>query len=328
MLALAGIIICISAPSFAQKTIRLQSPDASIEYIFQIKDHQPVYSVVYKGKNLIKNSALGWSFLEKGSFQNNLKILPVSFSEATEKYELPLGKSSLVNTHYKQVIIPLEERKAGIKLNLIARAFNDGLAFRYEVPEQKNWKTFSLTDEHTEFKLEGDPKVRALFLPGYTTSHEGEYSYLPWSKVKEDTLMDMPALFEFPSNTYMAITEAALLDFAGMYLCKQNGILRGRLSPLPGQQDIKVKARLPHQSPWRVLMISDRISALIESNILTSLSPPCKIKDVSWIRPGKTTFPWWNGSIIPDTTFAPGNNFENNQYYIDFCARMDWNIIQ
>src|SRR6478672_287327 len=322
MLALVGIITCIGNQAYAQKTIRLQSPDASIEYVFQLKDHQPVYSVVYKGKNLIKNSALGWSFLEKGSFRNNLKVLPVSFSEATEKYELPLGKTSTVNAHYKQVIIPLEEMNAtGRKLNVIVRAFNDGIAFRYEVPEQHNWKAYSLTEENTEFKLEGDPKVRALFLPGYTTSHEGEYSYLPWSKVREDTLMDMPALFEFPGNTYMAITEAALLDFAGMYLCKQNGILRSKLSPLPGQQDIKVKATLPHQSPWRVLMISDRIGALIESNILTTLSPPCKIKDVSWIRPGKTTFPWWNGSIIPDTTFAPGNNFENNQYYIDFCAR-------
>jgi alpha-glucosidase len=320
-LLLFNILLFAGYQGYAQKFIHLSSPDGRIEYVFQIRNNLPEYSVLYKGKALIKNSGLGWSFLEKGSFRNNLKVLPVSFSEATEKYELPLGKSSLVNAHYKQVIIPLEERKAGIKLNLIARAFNDGLAFRYEVPEQNNWKAFSLTDEHTEFKLEGNPKVRALFLPGYTTSHEGEYSYLPWSNVKEDTLMDMPALFEFASNTYMAITEAALLDFAGMYLCKQNGILRGRLSPLPGQQDIKVKARLPHQSPWRVLMISDRIGALIESNILTSLSPPCKIKDVSWIRPGKTTFPWWNGSIIPDTTFAPGNNFENNQYYIDFCAR-------
>jgi alpha-glucosidase len=319
---LFNILLFAGYQGYAQKLIHLSSPDGRIEYVFQIRNSLPEYSVLYKGKALIKNSGLGWSYLEKGSFRNNLKVLPVSFSDATEKYELRLGKTSSVNAHYKQVIIPLEEKTVpGRKLNLIARAFNDGLAFRYEVPEQKNWKAYTLTEENTQFKLEGDPKLRALFLPGYTTSHEGEYSYLPWSKVKEDTLMDMPALFEFPGNTYLAITEAALLDFAGMYLCKQNGILRSRLSPLPGQQDIKVKARLPHQSPWRVLMISDRIGELIESNILTTLSPPCKIKDVSWIRPGKTTFPWWNGSIIPDTTFAPGNNFENNQYYIDFCAR-------
>ncbi len=321
-IALAGIITCNPYLAFSQKKIRLQSPDASVEYIFHLKNHRPEYDVVYKGKSLIKNSGLGWSFFEKGSFRNNLKVLPVSFSEGVEKYELPLGKTSLVNAPFKQVIIPLEEMTTnGRKLNIIVRAFNDGVAFRYVVPEQNSLEAFLLTEENTEYKMEGDPKVRALFLPGYTTSHEGEYSYLPWSKVKEDTLMDMPALFEFPGNVYMAITEAALLDFAGMYLCKQNGVLRSKLSPLPGQQDLKVKASIPHQSPWRVMMISDRIGALIESDILTSLSPPCRIKDVSWIKPGKTTFPWWNGSIIPDTTFAPGNNFENNQYYIDFCAR-------
>jgi alpha-glucosidase len=314
---LPGILVFAVSAGYCQKPARLTSPDGNIEYVFQLSDHLPKYSVLYKGKALIKNSGLGWSFAETGSF-TNVNIPLARFSEGTESYTLPLGKTSTVNAHYKQVIIPLIEKAAGgRKLNLIVRAFDDGLAFRYEVPEQKNMKGFSLTEENTQFKLEGDPKVRALFLPGYTTSHEGEYSYLPWRKVKEDTLMDMPALFEFPGNTYMAITEAALLDFAGMYLCKQNGILRGRLSPLPGQQDLKVKATLPHQSPW----ISNRIGALIESNILTTLSPPCRIKDVSWIKAGKTTFPWWNGSIIPDTTFAPGNNFENNQYYIDFCAR-------
>jgi alpha-glucosidase len=67
-------------------------------------------------------------------------------------------------------------------------------------------------------------------------------------------------------------------------------------------------------------MISDRIGALVESNLLTNLSPPCKIDDLSWIKPGKTTWPWWNGNVIPDS-IPGGNNFETNKYYIDFCAR-------
>jgi alpha-glucosidase len=131
----------------------------------------------------------------------------------------------------------------------------------------------------------------------------------------------MPALFEWPNQVYVAITEAALIDYAGMYLIKHDGTITSKLSPLPKQPEVKVKLSLPHYSPWRVLMISDRIGALIESNILTSLNEPCKIKDVSWIKPGKTTFPWWNGNVVPDTLNAPGNNFVTNQYYIDFCAR-------
>ncbi len=156
-------------------------------------------------------------------------------------------------------------------------------------------------------------------LPNFTSSHEGFYITTPLSKLFEDTLLDMPALFQFPNKIFMAITEAALLDYAGMYLIKRNGILTSRLSPLPNQTAIKVKATLPHKSPWRVFLISDRIGALIESNIITSLNEPSKIKNTSWLQPGTTTFPWWNGTIIPDS-IKGGNNFETNKYYIDFCA--------
>ncbi len=89
---------------------------------------------------------------------------------------------------------------------------------------------------------------------------------------------------------------------------------------MPKQAGIKVKAGLPHHSPWRVLLISDRIGTLIESNVITSLNEPNKISDLSWIKPGKTDWTWWNGNISPDTSFAPGNNFDFNKYYIDFCA--------
>ncbi len=130
----------------------------------------------------------------------------------------------------------------------------------------------------------------------------------------------MPALFEFPNHTYMAITEANLRDYAGMYLRKKDGYLVSQLSPLPGQSGVKVKAKLPHRSPWRVLMISDRIGDLMESTMLTTLCRPPVDKDFSWLKPGKTSFHWWNGDITPDTTFAPGINFETNKYYIDFCA--------
>ena len=317
------IFVCITAiPAYSQKSIKLSSPDGNIPYVFQLKDKVPVYTVSFKGKPIIKNSGLSLSFSETGLFKQDLKILKPVFREAIETYELIVGKAKSVKHPFKEVIIPLEETKKPFrKINLAVRAFNDGLAFRYEFPRQKNWSSYSLTDENSDFKLTGDPQLLTLFLPNYTTSHEGEYSSLLLSEVKEEELMDMPTLFEFPGHVYLAITEAALVDYAGMYLSKHAGVLTSKLSPLPGQAEIKVKAKLPHRSPWRVMMISDRIGALIESNILTSLNEPNKIKHVSWIKPGKTTFPWWNGSIIPDTSFAPGNNFENNQYYIDFCAR-------
>lgn len=314
----------------AQKSVTISSPDQAIQFVFQLKQSNAVYSVWYKKKQLIANSEVGLTFLEDGAFGNNLRVKKPVFREAIEKYELVVGKTRHVADHFREVTIPLEQKaKPFRKINLIVRVFNDGLAFRYDFPRQQNWSSYTLTDENSAFRFASDPKVLALLLPNFTTSHEGEYSSLHLSSVKEDTLMDMPALFELPGQTYVAITEAALLNYAGMYLVKKDDALISRLSPLPdqalnskmGRGDVKVKAILPHKTPWRVMLISDRIGTLIESNIITSLNEPGKIGDASWVKPGKTTFPWWNGSIIPDTVFAPGNNFENNKYYIDFCAR-------
>jgi alpha-glucosidase len=180
--------------------------------------------------------------------------------------------------------------------------------------------------------------VLASFLPGFTTSHEGRYTRQPFHQIKSDTLMDMPVFIEFPGHIYAAITEAQLVDYAGMYLVRHGDALKSELSPLPGAREgerpweegpgdawrrgaIRVKATLPHRTPWRVLLVGSRPGALVESNILTDLNAACAIRDISWIKPGKTDFHWWNGDIVPDTTFPPGINFETNQYYIDFCAR-------
>lgn len=316
-----GFLLLLPSPFLAQKGIALSSPDGHIRYVFRVNNDGIAYDISYKNRLIISNAGINLSFVETDIFKNNISVSKPIYREAVETYELALGKVKMVNDKYKEVLIPLREKRApGRRMNLVVRAFNDGVAFRYEFPQQENWKNYSLTEENTTFRFMGDPKVLALLLPHFTTSHEGEYSSLRLSEVTEDTLIDMPALFELPNKTYVSITEAALLDYAGMYLSKHNGVLTSRLSGLAGSE-IKVKAKLPHKSPWRVLMISDRIGTFIESNILTNLNEPSKIKDVSWIKPGKTTFPWWNGSIIPDTTFAPGNNFENNKYYIDFCAR-------
>ncbi|MEX2233783.1 MAG: glycoside hydrolase family 97 protein [Cyclobacteriaceae bacterium] len=319
----------IALSAFSQSSVSISSPDKAIKFSFRLTKNTPIYDVSYNGKALISDSELGLSFLESGDFKKNLKILRPVFRSGEEVYELVVGKTRMVNDPFREVLIPLQESQRPFRqINLLVRAFNDGLAFRYEFPEQNNWTVYTLTNEYTMFRMNGDPKVLTLFLPNYTTSHEGEYSSLLYNEIIDDTLMDMPTLFEFPGKTYIAITEAALLDYAGMYLSKKDGILTSQLSPLPGQSSmelgqssVKVKAELPHRTPWRVIMISNRIGTLIESNLLTNLNEPCKIADVSWIKTGKSTFPWWNGNIVPDTSFAPGNNFETNQYYIDFCAR-------
>lgn len=313
--------IIFSSSLSAQKNFRLNSPDGNIKFELKLNNQLPEYNVSYKNHLLIEHSPLSIEF-ETGLFGTNLKAQKTSYKTLEETYELVVGKAKKVHSKCNEIVIQFDETKSPFrKVSLAVRAFDDGLAFRYEFPKQEDLKTITLYDEKTSFNIVGNPKVLTLYLSSYQTSHEGKYTHVEYQNLKNRNLMDMPTLFEYPNNIYMSITEAAVLDYAGMYLWKEDGKLLGKLSPKLGQEQIKVEATLPHQSPWRVLMISDRVGALLESNILTNLNEPCKIEDTSWIKPGKTTFTWWNGNVIPDTTFSPGNNFKTNKYYIDFAAR-------
>jgi len=307
--------------AFAKPGFTVNSPDKKITFTVDKDASGVFYTVSYKGELLIGKSRLSLSFKEGGEFGKDITFGNSSSKRVEETYDMVIGKSSHVHSLSNELIVPVLE-SSGLKrqINIEVRVFNDGAAFRYVIPG-KGGEKVEITDEADQFNLTQDPTALVLFRENYTTSHEGLYDKLPVSKIKPDTLMDLPATFEYPHGVYMAITEANLLDYAGMYLIKHNGVLQSSLSPLPHQKEIKVIAKLPHNSPWRVMMISDRVGALMESNILTNLSEPCRIKDVSWIKPGKTTFPWWNGNVTPDTSFAPGNNYETNMYYVNFCAK-------
>jgi alpha-glucosidase len=361
--------------------------------VFRFTKGFPEYDVIYRGLRLVEHSPLSMRFAQPPythPFGRFLFPSRAVVSEGGDDYTLVVGKTGAVHDRYRQAVIPLIElpltglmtdsmgvwRKVkvnypGRRIDFVVKVFNDGLAFRWVIPEQAGWTSLELLDEGSSFRVVGDPLLMASFREGFTTSHEGLYTKGRFSQVKEDTLMDMPIFLDFDKGTggvgkdfggsggrgethiYAAITEARLVDYAGMYLVRHGDMLKSELSPLPGQPGgpvpvdgpvgagagveaesgrvgdleagkvvaVRVKAVLPHQTPWRVLLLGSRAGALVESNIITDLNDDCAIKDVSWIRPGKTDFHWWNGDIVADTGFQPGINFETNQYYIDFCAR-------
>ncbi len=307
--------------SSAKNIYSISSPNGKIIYSIQTKANSLFYQISFKGKAFIQNSPLSFIFKE-ANFSNNLKITNAVSSDSIESYSLIVGKAKNISDHYKQLFISVQQITSPfLKLDIAVKVFNDGLAFQYRLPQWNEQKDFTLLQENTSFNFIGNPLTRTLLFDNYTSSHEGVYQKINVSNLPKDKLLDLPALFEYPDNIYISVTEAALADYAGMYLKNENNILVSKLSPWPNDTAIKVKSTLPHKSPWRVLLISDKVGDLIESNIITSLNEPCKIKNTDWLKPGKTTFPWWNGNVVPDTINAPGNNFVTQQYYIDFCAR-------
>lgn len=318
---LCAALFCFMAVS-AQQNVSVSSPDGKLKFLLKITPETVSYEVNYKKQLLVENSLLGFSF-DNGEFGSNLKTGKVRRKSIDETYELVVGKVSSARNHCNEMIVPLQEKEApGRLINLVVRAFNDGVAFRYEFPEQEGWNSYVMYDEKTQFRLNGNPMALLMYLPGYINTHEGVYTHTEYDKIAKKRLIEMPVTLEFDNGIYMSITEAAVRNYAGMYLVKEKNGFAGKLSPRLGQEKIKVEINeFPHRTPWRVLSVADRVGGLLETNILTSLNEPCKIEDTSWIKPCRTTFTWWNGNVVPDSTFSPGNNFETNKYYIDFAAR-------
>ena len=236
---LCAALFCFMAVS-AQQNISVSSPDGKLKFLLKITPETVSYEVNYKKQLLVENSLLGFSF-DNGEFGSNLKTGKVRRKSIDETYELVVGKVSSARNHCNEMIVPLQEKEApGRLINLVVRAFNDGVAFRYEFPEQEGWNSYVMYDEKTQFRLNGNPMALLMYLPGYINTHEGVYTHTEYDKIAKKRLIDMPVTLEFDNGIYMSITEAAVRDYAGMYLVKEKNGFAGKLSPRLGQEKIKV----------------------------------------------------------------------------------------
>ncbi len=307
--------------------LRLASPDGKLQVSVRADGPgRPSFDVVFRGEQ-VASGYLGLEFASHGPLGEGMRLAGHRRATRDETYSIPVGKASSARDRHNELVVTLESLTSpGRTLDVAFRAFDDAVAFRYSFPKPGGPPDFVLTDEHTRLTFPGDPTARLLPLNGYTTSYEAYYRTAPVSKIGPDTLLGLPVLLQPTGGrkAWLAVTEANLSDYAGMYLsgvAGEPGTLAARLSPLPGRFDgAKVLGKGAHASPWRVLMVADDPGRLIESDVVFHLSDPPKIKDTSWIKPGKTTFPWWNGYALDGVDFKPGVNTATMKHYIDFCA--------
>ncbi len=240
-------------------------------------------------------------------------------------YRFDWGKSSTIRDDYNQLVLDLEQEVGGLmKLQLLVRVYDDGVAYRVVVPEQSGLGELRVGAESSRFVLEGNPRVWPLYRENYTTSHEGLYAPSNLDEVREGRLIDLPLLAEFAGGFSVAITEAALRGYPGLYLKAErrgSGVgLVGDLSPLPGGEGIKARGVGEFATPWRVLMMGSDPGRLIESDLVLSLNEPAVDPHPEWLEAGKATWYWWNGPYQEGVPFEVGLNWETMKYYIDFCA--------
>ncbi len=282
----------------------------------------PCYRVTLGDREVVAPSSLGVELLGTGHLGGPCAIVGVAARSVHEKYTQITGKRRQVTNHATEVVVRLREDAVPWRTwEVVLRAYNDGAAFRYRFPKQDGWDYLAITGERTGFRFPPEAQAFALPLNAFTTSYEKRYVIKPVRELGQDWLLGLPMLLECPGGIWAAITEAEINEYAGMYLAPaEKGALSARLSPLPDEPGVAVRHPLPHASPWRVILLGERVGRLVESDLVLNLSEPCAIEDTSWIKTGKTTFPWWNGFYEKELDFQLGLNTATAKYYIDFCA--------
>ena len=305
----------------------LSSPDGRIGISIRMpasgSTDRPRWTAVFRGERVLTDCGLGLETVEDGELLAGARVLERRTQAVNARIPVLFGKADHAADRFRETRFACESR-GGHRVDVVFRCYNDAIAFRYEMPSRSQPTTVIITNEATSFHLEGDPTAFVQYLENFRTSHEHNVSTVPYRDLRRDALVDLPLTLAWGDRVYGAITEASLRHYAGMSLLRPSGQgdregLTCQLTPRP--DGTKVVRPLPLRTPWRVILLSDRLGALLESHTIYCLNEPSVIQDTSWIQPGKLTFHWWNGDVYDGQPGPPMLSFEMARKYIDFCAR-------
>lgn len=285
------------------------------------------YSVTFNGAPILLDSPFRLDFKGQPPLAKDLAVVDEARRSVNETWKTVWGKSSSVLNAYNEMTLTLREKNAPKRTFTFAvRAFDDGVAFQYGLPENGGFGSFKISKELSEFHFPGDPTVWAVHYGSFETHQEGEFNKKRLSECNVGESIGCPLLVSLP-GAWAALTEANLVDWAGLYFARtlQPNAVVSLLSPRLDERDVAVISQAPRVSPWRVIMIGEKPGDLVESNIILNLADPCELTDTSWIKPGISAWDrWWPGSYAPDFNGAMGVNNPSMKYFIDFAAEMGW----
>ncbi len=283
------------------------------------------YRVSYNGKPVLADSPLGLEFAGASALDRDLTVDRTSMESYDSTWQDRINDELNVRDHYHQLSIWLRERNAPHRrLGMVFRAYNSGVAFRYVLPRQQNLTTFVLKNEETGFYFARSASAFALELGKYASAYEAEFQPVTLHQIRPSAIVGLPFLAHLAGGPWVAILEADLENYAGLYVGGAEGFpdgLAGKLSPLPGHSGEAVMASTPKATPWRVVMVNLRPGGLIEStDLILNLNPPSAVKNESWIHPGKTAWDWWSGDYDTNVSFKPGMNTATLKHYVQFAS--------
>ena len=310
--------------------VSVKSPDSTIELTVH-GNGALTYSVSVDGKALLVDSRLGLKFKDGVTLGANVRLAKVERNQSDTTWENRTGKRRTVHDRHNELRVFCVEQ-SGRSFEIVVRAFDDGIGFRYELPKALSAATqdFVLEEEQTQFAFpenyacyagENENTGKSGNPIGYVGSQESEYKPMRLGDLPTDQVRMVPLLVKTPA-AWVAVTESELYDWAGMWLNRAAtagstpGVtLAARLSPRPDGQGL-VKSSFPRHSPWRTLLIARQPGRLVESDLVLNLASPSVIADTSWIKPGIASWDWWSQVTRPSTA--------TYKDFIQFSADMGW----
>ncbi len=351
-------VVAATLPLCAMAADTISSPNGRLQLSVDINDNgQPFYGLTLDGNAVIKNSLLGLSGRE-ADFTTGFAVTDVATTSHDSTWEPVWGEYATVRDHYNELAVTLAQNSEnGVTMTVRFRLFDDGLGFRYELPEQEPVNYLAVMDEATEFNLAADNTMYCM--PGDYDTDEYLYATSPLSQVAaaldryrgrhsesqaiKKLTVQTPLMMKSPDGgMYINIHEAALVDYAAMSLDVDtlNYGLSAHLTP--DVNGVAAYVQLPFNTPWRTVIVADNACDILASQLIYNLNEPCKIEDTSWIKPQKFVGVWWEMFIGTQRTWAysdyykakPGitdytkltpngrhaANTENVKRYIDFAA--------
>lgn len=306
----------------------LISPNGNITMRFITSEQgRPQYELIYKSRQVIKSSGLGFELKDRNiSLMEGFAVDRIETSSKDETWRPVWGEEDQIRNHYNELLVHLIQKNTDIKMSLRFRLFDEGLGFRYEFPQQEKLTYFVIKEEMTEFAMTGDHT--AHWIAGdydtqeydYTTSKLTEISSLIKGAISpnasqtpfSDTGVQTSLMLKTSDGIYINLHEAALIDYACMHLNldEKSLVFRSWLTP-DGNGD-KGYMQAPRTSPWRTIIVSDDARDILRSRITYNLNEPCKIADVSWIKPVKYVGVWWE-MITGKSSWSYTNDFPSVQ---------------
>ena len=283
------------------------------------------WQVQRKGAEVILPSALGLQFKGTKPF-GEFEVSKRTERAIDETWTNRLYKKEVVLDCANEVTLELKEKDApNRRLDLIVRAYDGAVAFRYGIPAQPGFELFTVVNELTTWRFAEDPLAWLTVYNGFKTSQEEAFLHRSIRSVGKDQLIGMPAVVEL-RNQKVALCEADLTDWSGLFFKAppaqpaDSTVMEAALTPIPDNDVGCVIARAPHLSPWRVAILGDTDLELLANNdVILNLNPPPEggAEAFDWVKPGATSWDWWtdsNNSLSTELTLK----------LIDFAAEMGW----